>query len=80
MTKEEFIKSVGERIRQLRVQKNISQSKLAAICEFEKSSLSRIEAGNVNTTILTLKRISDGLEVPLLELVRPHDRDITTNE
>jgi transcriptional regulator with XRE-family HTH domain len=60
---------IGERIRQLRETKGISQQNLAAICNFEKSNLSRIEAGRTNPTIFTLFKISQALEVSIAELV-----------
>lgn len=60
---------IGERIRFLRESKGISQQNLAAICNFEKGNLSRIEAGRTNPTISTLYKISQALEVTISELV-----------
>jgi transcriptional regulator with XRE-family HTH domain len=60
---------ISERIRFLRESKGISQQNLAAICNFEKANLSRIEAGRTNPTISTLYKISLALEVPISELV-----------
>ena len=60
---------IGQRIRELRESKGISQQNLAAVCNFEKANLSRIEAGRTNTTVSTLYKISQALEVPLSELV-----------
>lgn len=62
-------KKIGERIRDLRESKGISQQNLAAICNFEKANLSRLEAGRTNPTISTLCKISQALEVTLSELV-----------
>ena len=60
---------IGNRIKLLRESKGISQQDLAAICNFEKGNLSRIEAGRTNPTISTMYKISQALEVPLSELV-----------
>jgi transcriptional regulator with XRE-family HTH domain len=60
---------IGERIRQLRETKGISQQNLAAFCNFEKANLSRIEAGRTNPTISTLYKISQALEITISELV-----------
>jgi transcriptional regulator with XRE-family HTH domain len=60
---------IGEHIRFLRESKGISQQNLAAICNFEKANLSRIEAGRTNPTISTLYKISQALEVTISELV-----------
>ncbi|MDP4269473.1 MAG: helix-turn-helix transcriptional regulator, partial [Bacteroidota bacterium] len=45
------------------------QQDLAAKCNFEKSNLSRIEAGRTNLTIKTLFKISQALDVSLKDLV-----------
>lgn len=60
---------IGNRIRELRESKGISQQNLAAICNFEKANLSRIEAGRTNPTISTLYKISQALEITISELV-----------
>ena len=56
-------------IRNLREKKNISQQDLAAVCNFEKSNMSRIEAGKTNLTIGTLLKICDALNVRLIDIV-----------
>ena len=63
-------KKVGNRIQELRLQKNLSQQILAAKCNFEKSNLSRLESGRVNSTLSTLNTIAKGLEVNILELFK----------
>ena len=60
---------IGEKIRLTREHKGISQQDLAATCDFEKSNMSRIEAGKTNFTISTLYKISNALDVKLSELV-----------
>ena len=54
----EVQKRVGEKIRQIREDKNISQQEIATLCDFEKSSMSRIESGRTNPTVTTLFKIS----------------------
>lgn len=60
---------IGERIRELRIREGISQQELADRCNFEKSNMSRIEAGRTNPTLKSLYRISVALGIPLRELV-----------
>ena len=60
---------IGNRIRELRESKGISQQNLAAICNFEKANLSRLEAGRTNPTISTLYKISQALDIGLTEIV-----------
>jgi len=62
-TEEEFLLSIGVRIKRLRKSAGVSQVKLAELCDFDKSSLSRIETGKTNLTALTFKKIGDALNV-----------------
>ena len=56
-------------VRKLREEKNITQQDLAALCNFEKSNMARIESGRTNPTLLTLYKISSALKVSLSLLV-----------
>jgi transcriptional regulator with XRE-family HTH domain len=60
---------IGARVRTLRESKGISQQNLAAICNFEKANLSRLEAGRTNPTVSTLYKISQALEISLSDIV-----------
>jgi len=60
---------IGDKIRKTRELQGISQQDLAARCNFEKSNLSRIEAGRTNLTIKTLFKISKELQTTIKELV-----------
>lgn len=68
--KEELQRAIGKRIKELRESKNIAQQDLAAACNFEKSNMARLEAGNTNATIYTLKIIAKNLKVELADLVK----------
>ena len=65
MEKIEFQKLVGCRIRELRLEKEVPQQRLASECDFDKSNMARIEAGRSNITIGTLNKICNALEVPM---------------
>jgi transcriptional regulator with XRE-family HTH domain len=56
--------NVGQQIQKLRESKGLSQQDLAAKCNFEKSNMSRLEAGRVNSTLSTLEKIAKALDVP----------------
>lgn len=56
---------VGHKIREIRLQKSISQQELSDICGFEKSNMSRIETGKTNLTLKTLLTISIALAEPI---------------
>ena len=68
ISEESFLINLGIRIRQLREKKNISQQNLADICNIPKSTIGRIERNEVNTTIKTLIKISNALEIEFTDL------------
>ena len=65
----QFLKELGERIAKIRKEKGITQVELGDRCDIEKPNMRRIEAGGTNPTILTLKKISLGLDIDLNELL-----------
>ncbi len=69
LTKKEFQILIGKRIRQLREERNLSQTDLANLCEFERSNMNRIEAGNINPSAFVLYSISLKLNVEASELL-----------
>ena len=69
MSNQAILTQLGKRIKTLRRSKNLRQNELAALCNFEKASMSRIEGGVTNTTILTLLKISQALKVDIRTLL-----------
>ena len=65
----EYLKELGKRIKAKRKEKGIKQVDLGYACDIEKQSMSRIEAGNTNPSILLLRKIAEILGVNLSELV-----------
>jgi len=65
MSEEKFLVALGKRIKVARTEKKLKQNELACLCNFEKASMSRIESGQANPTVLTLFKISKALEVPM---------------
>lgn len=61
---------VGKRIQQIRIEKEMSQQDLAAKCNFEKSNMSRLEAGRANATLTTIQIVANALNVQAIELFR----------
>ena len=68
LNKKEFQIALGQRIKELREKKNISQTELGNLCDIERTNMNRIEAGKTNPTSFTLYRIAQKLEVELSEL------------
>jgi len=66
-------KKLGNRIRQLRHEKNISQEELADKCSLHRTYIGGIERGERNPSLDNLEKISKALEVELFELFRGMD-------
>lgn len=64
-----IIKLFGEKVRQVRLQKGMSQETLALESGLEYSQINRIELGKINTSISHLFIIAKALEVHPKELV-----------
>ncbi|MBR1810034.1 MAG: helix-turn-helix transcriptional regulator [Clostridia bacterium] len=67
-----FYKEIGERIRNTRIKKGMSQEQLADKAQLSTSHVSEIERGNKELRISTLYRIVEALETPTDNLIRPH--------
>ncbi|MEI8280749.1 MAG: helix-turn-helix transcriptional regulator [Bacteroidota bacterium] len=65
----EYLKKLGKRIKTIRKEKGIKQVDLGYSCDIEKQSMSRIEAGNTNPSILILRKICIHLEISLTDLL-----------
>lgn len=72
MEKSELLKKVGNRVQELRLNKDMKQVDLAAKIQgdIDTTNISRIESGRTNPTIYTLYRIAEALEVPLTDLIQ----------
>jgi len=68
MSDRKILSRIGSRIRKIRSDKEMTQYELAVRCEFEKASMSRIESGQTNSTILTLYKVSRALDVHFVDL------------
>lgn len=66
----DFLKRIGKNIRALREKKGMSQKELADLCEYERSTMNRLEAGGSNVTAKTLLRIARALGAEVSDLVR----------
>jgi transcriptional regulator with XRE-family HTH domain len=66
----DFIKKFGQRLRQERTLKKMSQEELANETGFEVSQISRIERGVQNTSISHVSAIAKALDIDPSELFR----------
>ncbi|TND09823.1 MAG: transcriptional regulator [Bacteroidetes bacterium] len=72
LTKQEidFLKKIGRNIKAIRAEKGVSQTELADLCGYERSTLNRLEAGGSNVTAKTLLKIAKALGVTVVDLVQ----------
>jgi putative transcriptional regulator len=69
MDKEVLLKKLGERIREIRLGKGISQTQLANSIGKDQQSIQRLEAGNINPSFYYLQEIAVGLNTQLKDIV-----------
>lgn len=65
--------ALGAAIRRVRLTKQISQENLALLAEVDRSYVGRVERGDNNIAMLTLKRIASALDITLSELMSEAD-------
>lgn len=65
-----ILRSIGEKIREIRLQKKLTQKELAFILDIEISQITRIETGKINTSIINLIKIAKALEINISELLK----------
>ena len=68
-------KIVGENLRQLRTERNLSLGQLGELSGVSKVMLSQIERGESSPTINTLWKIAGGLKVTYSQLLERQERD-----
>ena len=70
MLDKERLKNLGINIKSERLRKNISQEKLAELTNISRNSVSLIETGKINTTILKVIDIAAALGVDVSVLLK----------
>ena len=64
-----YQKKLGTNLKVLRKERLLSQLDLAIICDYEKTTISRIENGRSNVTLKTLLTLANALEVDIKDLL-----------
>lgn len=63
----------GKRIKELRLDENISQEELAFRCQLSKNYVSDVERGTRNITLKVVEKFAIGLKVPVQYLFIWHE-------
>ncbi|NCU28931.1 MAG: XRE family transcriptional regulator [Candidatus Moranbacteria bacterium] len=64
---------IGNRIRELRKDKGISQEKLAGLAEIDRTYMTSVENGRRNIAVVNLEKIVNALGVDLKEFFNSND-------
>ena len=62
----ELLNQVGRRIKSFRLQNGLSQEELAYRANIHATTLSEIESGKANITLITCESVASALNVPVL--------------
>jgi len=65
---EKYIRALGKQIDKIRVEKGLSFQQMALECEMDKAQVYKLCTEGINTTAVTLLKISKGLKVPIADL------------
>jgi transcriptional regulator with XRE-family HTH domain len=76
---EDLLRSLGARIRELRLDRGWSQEKFSEICDVHRTWMGQIERGK-NISVNTLANIADGLGVTLSTLFAGVERGASKGE
>ena len=71
---EKIMPLFGERLRELRKEKGLKQTEMAAFLSFTEAHYQRMEYGTVNIPSLTLEKLADFFEVSTDYLLGRDDR------
>ena len=66
---EDLLARFGNRVRQLRSDRNLSQEAFAAACGLDRAYMGGIERGQRNITLRKIERIAATLKISLSELL-----------
>ena len=63
-------KELGERIKQLRKERGISQEKFALKIDMDRTYFATVESGKRNVSLLNIEKIARGFDISISELFK----------
>ncbi len=69
MNRDNELKHLAAKIKEIRLRKGISQEKLAELCDFDRTYISMLERAKRNPSYLNLLKLSKGLNITISELL-----------
>ena len=73
MLKEQLLQKFGDRLKLLRLDRNMSQEAFATICNFDRTYISGLERGIRNPSLTCIVRLSVGLHLNIEEFIKGID-------
>ena len=73
--KEKILTLLGKHIRNLRIEKGITQTELANSINKDQTSIQRLERGGVNPSYFYLYEIAEGLDISVIELINFKEKE-----
>ncbi len=70
MKSEKLLKEFGSHLKSIRLEKGLSQEKLALIADLDRTYISGIERGLRNISLINIFKLSEALELPPSELFK----------
>lgn len=64
-----FLEKIGNRIRELRIEADLSQEKLAFACELDRTYIGSVERGERNISVINLRKIAKALNQEITTLL-----------
>ena len=74
LSERHFLQALGFRIRERRIELQLTQAELGAKCELHRTFIGSVERGERNIAILNLRQIARALRVALAELLSESSR------
>jgi transcriptional regulator with XRE-family HTH domain len=68
--KQKILLQFGQRVRELRSTKGLSQEAFAALCGLDRTYISGIERGVRNLSLINIHALADALEISISELMQ----------
>jgi len=65
-----ILDSFGQRVKELRIKKNLTQEQFAERCGLHKNYIGMVERGERNPSLINIEIIAKGLKISISELMK----------
>lgn len=76
MSEEQLLYQIGQAVRKYRITAGLTQEALGLQIVCDKNTIGKIERGEANSRLMTLIRISCGLDIPLSRIMKDSEKQI----